>query len=770
MYNDKLVLSDVGMHAINNASAGGLLVDATRFKLGNSRLDKDRTDIVDLLGEVLLQGTIHHVETVNRNITRFTFEVPSHTVTEDTFVMEGAVYLSTGVLLGRVVFSEPVMLYKGETARFVCLLTTERCDLTTINVTIGDFSGMPSTPFIHQLQSPSLSNVNAVTVLNGMKNQDGSLSPVIAMRYSAGSYQWAFTDHTCVYRGEPSTATETQVTIPGIELEENEVAILHIVAGSGVGQTRRVKFSGNKLVEVDSKPITGLTKNTTVALWKRIFTPSTGSGMGACTWPPRLDNIPGDWVITRGKGDCPVWAPVRQQNKSGGLLWSPPSKLRIDLLNFTGSGDNARYPLNTLELEDVNYLQPYLGGATQHRSAFDMTGNELEFTENLPVGLPVELRMYSREPSNGSRLLIKVDNFTGDGVNQNFKVSQAVENSNYAKVYIRGVYQFATTFTYDAATQTIKMVSPVAAGMSVEIRTYRFVEDEGYSTKVKTHTFTTRDETYFVELPFVPQSSEFIEVSLSGAYVHTSQYSLVGNKIIMSGPIRRGLEVEVTLYDNQMSLGSSTGDLPGVVVDAVLSGYSLKLMRHNAPPISLPIPGVSLTSGPGIKITGKHPFYSIESTINNQLVDASANFVVSDFRVLDDASEIMFTSRVNLTIDMMLTVHSDFSAILGPGFMTTEGLEIMEYVVGFRTSKSTEVDYGRGLKGTGVAGFSSLQGKNDTAYANSSMTQVYEVIAENHKSGYIDVVIKMRVKNANIGNYSSRLTINSNIVGSAKVT
>lgn len=769
MQTDALVLSDVGLHAINNASAGGVLVNAVRFKLGSSRQNPKGTAITDIQGATLFSGNIHHVEVLNKNVARFVFEVKSQFIEADTEVNEVGIYLADNILLGRAVFGAPMVLVANETVRFNCLLVTNRCDLTTLNVTVGDYSGLASTPYVFQLQSPHESSVNAVTVLNGLRNIDGSDTPVIAMRYSAGSFQWAFTDHTRVFNGRPSGVTSNTVTIGGLTLEEDEIVLVHVVSGSGSGATRRYQNKAGTLRELDNQPIPGLSTSSTVVVWKPVFAP--GAMGSACQYPPNGDNIPSDWVLVRGTGDCPKYAPQKTASANSASLYMPPSKLRFDLINYTGSGDRARYALGNLELDNVNFIQPNLGGVMQHRGAFDMLGNEIEFTEYLPVGLPLELRMFSRTASNGSRMIVKIDHVVGDGVTQRFKISQPVENANYIKIYIRGVCQFSTTFVYDAATQEIELVAPIATGMAAELRSFSFEESEGYSTDILTHVFTPRDDTQFIELPFFPQSVEYVEISQSGSHVHANLYTLIGNKIVLSGSLRRNTEVEVVCYDNRRSLGSSSSNLPGVVVDAVLSGHSLKLLRHAMPPVSLPIPGVSLKQGPGIRITGKHPFYTIESTLNDQLTDAGANFKMSDYRTLEDATEIIFTHRVNLSRDLLLTVHADFIAVLGPGFQTVEGLELAEYVVGFRTSRSHEVDYGRQLPGTGNAGFNSIAGGvNDRAYANASMTQVYDVIAANHQAGYIDVVVKMRIKNANIGQYSSLLTLNVNILGSAKVT
>lgn len=768
MAAEVLELADVGLQAINNASAGGQLVDATFFKIGDSATNPQKRDMTDILGSTLFEGNLHHVEVLNKQTARFVFEVPGYQIVENTEIKEIGVYLSSHTILGRCVLKAPIILLKGETTRFNCLLVTSRCDLTTINVTIGDYSSIPMTPFLHQLQSPGNSSFNAVTVLDGQQNPDGSTSPVLAMRYGAGSFQWAFSNHKRFFFGKPTAATATTITVDGMELEENELVIAHIVSGNGAGRTRRYRHQNNKLTEIDSKPISGLDAQSTVALW-RLDSASGGMG-GACSYPPNVNGVPSDWVLTRGFGACPQWAPPKGGGNGGSSLYRAPSRLVMSSINYTGTGDDARFPLGSLNIENVNYIQPALGGVQQHRSAFDVQGNEIEFVEKISSDIPIDLRLFTSTPSNGSRLLVKVDFFVGDGVTQTFKLSQTVENTNYIKAYIRGTRQILTTYTYDATTQEVTFVSPVSEGMDLEIRSFRLEDYEGYSTTITTATMTTSDDTLFLELPITPQSIEFVEISQSGAHIHGNLYTLVDNRIILAGPIRKGIEVELTIYNNVLSQGSANTSLDGVVIDAVLTGRSLKLLRHNARPLSLPIPGIHLEPGPGIRITGEHPFYRVESTISEQLTDQSLNFKFSDTRTSKDSSEILFTHRINLTNDVMVQVMADFGAVLGPGFQSLEGLEIMEYVVGFRSSKSKEPEYGRQIAGTNIAGFSSLAGdKNERAYSNASMTQVYDFIASNHGAGYIDVIVKMRVQNANISQYGSLLSLNINIIGTPKI-
>ncbi|MFA7287207.1 MAG: hypothetical protein WC052_06095, partial [Patescibacteria group bacterium] len=124
---------------------------------------------------------------------------------------------------------------------------------------------------------------------------------------------------------------------------------------------------------------------------------------------------------------------------------------------------------------------------------------------------------------------------------------------------------------------------------------------------------------------------------------------------------------------------------------------------------------------------------------------------------------IIITQRVNLTKACILLVTCDFAAKLGPGYVSNEGTENMEYVVGIRSSQSKEPDFGRAIRGTGIAGlFSGTQSKSTLAYANASMTQMFELDPSNHNTGYVELVAKMRINNANTSQFTSLLTINFN--------
>lgn len=767
MSNNVIHITDAGLQAANNAKAGGMLVKVVYFKLGDSDQEPSDTDI-DIIGNTLYQAPIHFIEVLSKNSVRFTFEVPADAVPQGGLeVNEVGLFMDDNILFGRCRFDQAEIMREGNATRLHAVLTTSRCDLTTIDVTMSDQTSIPSTANVYRLPVPETSIYNVVSVLDGLPNTDGSTSPTIAYKYGNGAMEWAFSSFDRVYSGVPSEATSTELRIESLtnqmQFRNGETAIVYVIAGPARGQSRRVSYStsGDKFVEKDGEPFSNFGIGSTVVLWRRI----AGALQGSTGYPPQMDNVPPDWVITRGVGNLPVWGPPKNTGKNLNTLYQAPGRMRISTINDTGTGQKSRFSLGGVLIKDVNHIMPSLGGITQHKSSFDVESSEIEFAENVPTHTDVNLRLFTKEPGTGTYTEFNTREFQGDGQRRRFPLSATIEGPQYAFVYIRGVEQSTTSYTYDEQNNEIVFVAAPDEGLDIEITEVISRQDEGYSMSITSTTVITIGDTMFIELPVEPQSKDSTFVSVSGTHIHRKLYTLVDNKIVFSSPIKGNLEAEVVVFYNTLSDGSPQTNLSGVVTDAVLTSKALKLIRHDTYPVVLPIPAVDITAGKGIRVTGKHPTYRIESTIAESFNDET-HFKVNTLRKLNDSEEITYTHRINVNRDIMLHVVIDFSAILGPGFVSPDGMEMIEYVIGFRTTRAKEPDYGREIKGTGSAGFSSLSGSsNEKAYSNASLTQVFDVIASNIPAGYIDVVGKMRVRNANISKYGSKLSMNINIIG-----
>lgn len=768
MADNVIHITDLGLQAANNAEAGGFLVNIVYFKLGDSSVKTRDTDY-DISGTTLYQGTIHLIEVLDTHAVRFTFEVPDHSIPDGGLYMEEVgLFMDDNVMFGRCVFEEPYFLHTGRGARISAILVTTRIDPSVINVTLGDMCSLPATPTVDRLPAPEQGDFNVIVVNSLFDNSDGTTSPGFAIRFGAGGMQWAFPGFDRIYSGAPgANATSNKIQIKSVtdafRFRNGEIVLVYVMSGPARGNVRKFYFDmgDESFHEKNGVPIPGLGAGATVVIWRRLW----GNGGGSSEYPPSMVNVPPDWVLTRGVGSMPVWGPPAKGGNVTNTLYTAPGRLRITTMNDAGSGQTRRYPLGDVVLKDVNHCITAVGGVTQHKSAYDIAGSELEFADNVPAHASIDFRLVTKEPGSGSFTEITTDEFIGDGMRRRFLLSQPIESSEYAFVYVRGLLQATTSYTYDPNTQEIVFVSPPNEGLDIEVSAVSGRREEGYSTNVISTTNITVGDTLFVELPIEPQTKDHTFVSVSGTHIHRNLYTVVDNKVILSAPVRGGLEIEVVAFHNIKSEGTPQSNLKGVVTDAVLTARALKLLRHGDHPIILPIPSIDLTAGPGIKVTGEHPNYRIESTLA-QRFNQDTNFKFSTLRRQEDSEEIIYTYRVNLKSDIMLQVTVDFAAVLGPGFISPDGMELMQYVIGFRTTSSREPDYGRDIKGTGEAGFSSLSGSNnERAFSNSSLTQVFDVLLENIPAGYIDIVARMRVRHANISKYGSKLGMNFNIIG-----
>lgn len=762
---NRLHITELGLQAANNAKAGGVFINLTNWQIGNGTAAVDDDDSA-LSGSIISQGQISFIEVLDEHACRFVIDIPDYAVTVPTSVTECAVFIDNGVMFGRCLFDSQFMLMPGEGVRLNCVLSTNRCDLTVINVTIGDYSSVPVTPFFWSLPSPVASEHNLVGVLNGMQNPDGSTTPITAMRYGSGNFEWSFSGYERVFRGTVTpTANGFDAALVGFA--NNEVIVAHVAAGSGLAQTRRLRFdqTEDSFVEMDGKPL-GINGASIVSIWKRLD--GNNVIVSPCQYPPRIIDIPEDYVLTRGLGNCPVWAPPKQTANIISTLYVSPGKLKINRATFVGNDKQARYVIDGL-FQDVNHVYTAVGAVTQHRSAFDVQGSELEYSENIPSGAVVDIRAFNKIPGTGAYLDIIPHHFKGDGVRTRFPLSVVPESVDDTFLYVRGGLQSYSSYTYDPVTNEIVTNEPVDPGLEVEALALKYTQRDGYSTRIITHTFITYGETLFFELPIYPQTKEQVWISMSGTHIHLDLYNVIDNKVVLQGAIPKGIEVECFIFENVKAEGTKNTNLIGMVTGATMTHKALRLHRHDLPDVSLRIPAVSLSSGEGIRISGQHPNYKIESLIGEQLTSGTV-FKDNFLERKEGSEEIIIVRRIQVDRDLLLSVSCDFSAQLGPGFMTLEGNENIEYVVGFRTASAKEPDYGRQIRGTGKGGFCVVkEGVSSHAYANASMTQSYTLSKSNLPAGYIDVVCKMRVRNANISRYESLLFLNVNIMGFPKI-
>src|SRR5690606_10315282 len=377
-------------------------------------------------------------------------------------------------------------------------------------------------------------------------------------------------------------------------------------------------------------------------------------------------------------------------------------------------------------------------------------------------GVPIDLRMFTRSPSTGTRIVVTRTSHVADGQALEFDAGARVDSAAHLFVFAP-LLQPVTSYQYDQNTGKIKFAAIPDAGLPIEICAFSYEQDTGYSTRIVTRTYRTKGATLFLELPVTPQSKEQVFISESGAHVHQENYSIYENYVIFSESLADDIEVEAFIVENVRAEGSENTNLKGVVVDGFVDYKNIVLTRHGAEPIKLPIPAPSLIAGRGISISVAWPELTIARDIDN--TGATGFKKYSQSKTDTKTSNMVITQRIELTQRAIFLVTADISSRMGPAFITEDGSENMEFVIGIRSTQSKEPDFGRRIRGTGEAGFSAIGGSNsDVAYSNASMTQVYELDPDNHSSKYVDIVAKMRINNANTSQFDTNVTINLSIL------
>lgn len=775
MTPDRLLLTPEGRQAMLVAEQGGVYIRPRSFVIGDYNGSEPSQVPGSVLGNPLYTGTLHYVEVLTQSTVRFTVAVPQQLGTTSLDITEAVVYLNDGTPFGRVRFSEALRKNVNRGVRVEFMLHLTEGNAHVIDVTLSEFGSVPSVLGIDSLPSASTAITNAVVVLDLQDNPDGSTSPELAYRFGNGGSVWGFSGYSRLHSGNVSVVSQTQFTsaqtVSDFELQTGDRVIVSISAGAGAGETRRFRLDSSGAFIAVNSGFTAIDSSSALHIWKQIAGVSGGGDM-----LPDREGTGADWVLVAGtQATGPRWLPQgNSRTRTRGHLYHPPGKLNMQSLVITPTQSQSKFMLfnedpltagvdeSQMRLysyrSNNNYAIVSLGGANQHRTAFEITNNMIEFSEAIPVDAEIDARLYELQPHTGTYTNVASNFFTGDGSTRIFDLPAEVENAHYTLVYVERILTKVPSYSIDLVNRRIIFSEPPEIGHGFEINCFNQEESEGYSTQVITTQIKITDLTNVITLPVVPQSKDHVFVSESGAHLFKREYSVVGNKVITNIDFVPGRTVEIMIFHNIRAEGTSDTGLRGMVTDALVTAKSIELIRHGAERVRLPFPEPDIREGKGIRITGTWPNLKFESTIAERIAKDKFDRIAVTNRVVD-SEEIIITRRVEFSDDIMLMITADFEAKLGPGFKTTTGLEEMQYSIGFRTVGSNEPDYGRNQEGTGDAGFavSDPSRTQITAKSNASISASYTIIAANHPAGYIDIVAKMRVIRAQVSEYGSML-------------
>lgn len=805
MTPDILHLTPNGLQSVANADVGGLLVRPRVFQIGDFTTDNVSQFFADngvpeeLQGNAVHSGNIAYVQVVDRQTVRFTIDVPQNIPADpdpndatvpEVSIGEIVIKLEDNTTLGYCVYETPYRKRSNESLRLEVLLHIADGTAQTIDVTLSELGSIPNIVDIRDLPSPVEAIANAVGVANLLNNADGSDSPGIVQKFGPGGSHWGFGGHTRIFNGAIGGGNVTNAGIFAIEeaitdngLAEGEVVIVQVLQGDGAGETRKFELEANGdslQFRAYQTAFTNLSDISVVSIWKRMG----NNGDGACPWPPGGSDIPSDWILERGN-DCPRWRPPVKLNGAGTTLYHPPGQLLINSYTLepqetAGARTFELYPLDLAQAQaskaqihryshrkNNNYAYLALSGITQHREAFEVTENSVEFAEDLPQETIIDARLFELTPSSGHFTQIRYAEYVGDGTRVTFDIpvqgDEVITSSDRLMIFIDPILQTSNIISRIENNQVTFTTAP-PQGVIVEINAFVSAPLTGYATHVHTQAYLTRDLTRVLQLPFTPQDKGLLLVSEQGLHVNRSLYDIVDDRVIFRRDIDPGRQIEVMLFRNVLSEGRPDQSINGVVTDAITTSKSIEFIRHNAERLRVPVPTFEIASGQGITVRGTYPNFIIESDIAQQIAqDKPTSF--SNQIAQQDSEEIIYDFPINFAGDVIVRATADFNAELGPGFASDSGLETVQFVLGYRTSSLNEPDYGRDIKGTGEVGFTQVKpGLTDAkAFAHQSITQSFNLIKANNPQGQIRIIAKMRVRNGRVSDYGSRLKINLDV-------
>lgn len=758
MYVDALRLTTLGEQAIINMNSGGIEIKPTRFMCGEYTGATPTEVPESLLGDEIASGKLAYVEVLSQNSARFVFDVTSES---PAYIGEILIQLADNVPLGHVVLREKLEVSDLFAVRISLFLHTQYDITSILDVQMSEHSTIPSVAFVEDLPFKDTVHVNTVSVLNLHTNSDGSQSPGLAYKYGAGGYHWGFSEHDRLQTevlGDSFISDNTFST--DLPLSDQEMVIIQVVAGSGNGHVRQFKMDGGQLVN-EGSPIPHIGPASTISIWRRISTPTGGtSSDGGLPWP-EVSDVPEGWLLSRGKQKLPMWVPPAPSQVGPGLqatLFNPPGKLICRAMLTTAKPGQLTYPMPE-EIASSNMVFCGLGGTFQPRSAFSIRGKHFDLSESVDASLNLDLRMFQIEPSQGHSVRMVVVQARGDGQTSEFDIPEGVENADYVIATVGRIMQ--PTSSYKVKDTKLAFTDIPESGRAITLICMIHEERAGWTSAIRSAGYGLLFEQSEFILPTTPVSKDHVIMTENGLIIDPDGYRVVDNMIYTTNPIPKGRYVEVVIVENLMSIGSKDSSIVGVITDVTSGPRGFEFHRQGLPTLSVPLPELNFRGGPGIKIDGTYPNYVIQSTA---ALDANEDpkRVYSQHQRIEDSEELVVVQRVEFNKGILLSATADFHVELGPGFSVSSGSEHIEYVLGIRGPAFPEPEYARGVKGSASAGFTILNAGESTsrAFSNASISSINTLLRENHKSGYIEVVAKIRVVGADVTAYSSKIGAN----------
>jgi len=137
----------------------------------------------------------------------------------------------------------------------------------------------------------------------------------------------------------------------------------------------------------------------------------------------------------------------------------------VDLYTATGNGSTATYDTGK-NPQSENNTWVFIGGVYQPKSTYSFSGTQITLSENLPNGEDLEVITGTVSTYNPTDAILGQYNVTTSNT-ASYDTSLTTENENNVFVFIDGVYQPKSSYTYSGSTLTLDATP--TSGMSLEV-------------------------------------------------------------------------------------------------------------------------------------------------------------------------------------------------------------------------------------------------------------------------------------------------------------
>lgn len=156
------------------------------------------------------------------------------------------------------------------------------------------------------------------------------------------------------------------------------------------------------------------------------------------------------------------------------LTTAPPTATEVEFIHikaisgiitvdrFSGDGSDTTFDL-TLSNSNENHTQVYIDGVYQSKDNYSVSGKTITFSTAPPNNTDVEVVHLKAVDASS----LNMNNFTGNGTQTAFTLSESISDENKTFVFVQGVYQEKSNYSVSGTTLTFLTAPP--NGFSVEV-------------------------------------------------------------------------------------------------------------------------------------------------------------------------------------------------------------------------------------------------------------------------------------------------------------